>query len=88
MFKSGDLVYVIDEYYTNNLLTYGMIIGDIGKYYILYEQADRDIVKNAVIKKIYREYIRDGEVNVVMVKKANTFATEQEAREVLESEEI
>lgn len=84
MFKSGDCVYVIDEYYTNNLVTYGMIIGDIGKYYILYEQADKDIVKNAVIEKIYRKYIRDGEVNVVMAKKENTFATEQEAREALE----
>lgn len=84
MFKSGDCVYVIDEYYTNNLVTYGMIIGDIGEYYILYEQADKDIVKNAVIEKIYREYIRDGEINVVMAKKTNTFATEQEAREALE----
>lgn len=84
MFKSGDLVYGIDRYRSDSYLTYGMIIGDVGDYYILYEQIDKDIAKNTTIERIYEEHVKNGETNVVILGKENTFATEQEAREVLD----
>jgi len=84
MFKTGDWVYGIDKYHDDNFLTYGMVIGDMGDYYILYEQIDKNIAKDTTIERIYSEYVKNGETNAVILEKECAFATEQEAREVLE----
>ena len=89
MFNQGDWVYGIDEYKDERFLTYAFVVASIGRFYICTEQINKeDESKNVkdIIESIYERYRYNGDFRdseIVMLKKENTFATEQEAREVL-----
>jgi len=90
MFKPGDWIFGLDEYKGEKFLTHAVVIAVTERYYICAEQVNKeDELKSVkgIIESIYEQYEKDGGLensNIIMLKKENTFATEQEAREVLE----
>ena len=89
MFKIGDWVWGIDEYLGEQYINYAVVIAIADNFYICVEQASKeDELKDEenIAESIYEQYKGYGffDSSVLMLKKENTFATEQEAREALE----
>ena len=85
MFKSGDWVWGIDEYDGLKTVTNLLVVGDAGDHYLCFDSMTVDELSFGENMNMIYDWYKSGDLVVVnMIKKENTFATEQEAREVLE----
>ena len=88
MFKIGDWIWGIDERFGKNLVANLLVVGDAGDYHLCFDSMTVDELSfEENMNMIYDWYKRGDLVVVNMIKKENTFATEQEAREALEAME-
>lgn len=84
MFNVGDWVWGIDERFGKNLVANLLVVGDAGDYYLCFDSMTVELSFEENMNMIY-DWYKSGDLAAVnMIKKENTFATEQEAREVLE----
>jgi len=89
MFKSGDWVWGIAEVPTISPQIYfkGILscvfLAEVGDYNICVQKDALADDMEEMLKSIYESNTK-GEFEMFLLKKENTFATEQEAREVLE----
>lgn len=87
MFKPGDWVWGIDEQSERKIVANLLVVGDVGKYYLCFDSITVDELNfEENMDLVYKWYKDDSLIAVNVIKKEYTFATEQEAKEVLESE--
>lgn len=86
MFNVGDWVWGINEYDGSKTVANLLVVGDVGQYYLCFDSMTCDELNfEENMEEIYGWYSKLGcGLSVTPIKEENTFATEEEAREVLE----
>lgn len=85
MFNVGDWVWGIDEWGESKRIVYLLLVGEADEYYFYIDYAHPKLNLKENVEELYHIYRCGCELFIGMIKKENTFATEQEAKEALEA---